>query len=102
MKETSTNMQQFKAIFDDKILPEEPSLSLKKLRERELNAFLAYNYPDRHQENLKYTNVAALAQQSFVIAKKDKVASEFVKRYKISDCYALTVNGYFLEESSVL
>ncbi|HEX8737432.1 MAG TPA: Fe-S cluster assembly protein SufD [Pyrinomonadaceae bacterium] len=56
---------------------------LKDLREKAFRFFTENGFPTPHNEEWKYTNVAPLAQENFVLAESSATAGEFNSRDKI-------------------
>lgn len=89
----------FRSVRD--VSPTVPWLEL--VRGSAMDRFAQLGFPTIHDENWKYTNLASLAKQSFVPARRTEQLSLDVSPFaypETAGAHLVVVNGYFSEELS--
>ena len=79
---------------------------LRKLRQHAFASFCEAGFPTTHDEDWRFTNVAAIAQTPFRLMRngRARLSQQELERYRVAGvaCQLVFVNGYFARELSSL
>jgi Fe-S cluster assembly protein SufD len=75
---------------------------LQSIREEAFARFVEEGFPTTHDEDWRFTNVAAVANTEFELAQPTKISAEQLESFAISQfaCRLVFVNGHFVPELS--
>lgn len=90
-------------IAQQQLLQKETGHQLANWRAEQLREFLRRGFPQRKDENWKYTSVASLLAEQFELSNDPAIKPRSFSKYQIPDSYRFTfLNGVFSPQNSCL